>query len=169
VALKVTELGEDKTSRDIVSEIKEKFGESVAHVSNEAITTLLVDKAKVFEVALTLKEKGFDHLSDVTVVDYIKEKEFELIYHLWSHRAKRRVMLKTRVQRSEALMKSFTSLWSSAQMHERECHEMFGLNFDGNPDLSPLLLEDWDEIPPLRKDFDSRKYVLEKFYGGERE
>jgi len=162
-------LGEKKMIWNIVSYIKEKFDESIAYVSEEPITTLLVDKVSVFEVASALKEKGFDHLSDVTVVDYIKEKEFEVIYHLWSHSAKRRLMLKTRVPRSQALVKSFTPLWSSAQMHERECHEMFGISFDGNPDLSPLLLEDWDGIPPMRKDFDSRKYVLEKFYGGKRE
>jgi NADH-quinone oxidoreductase subunit C len=52
-------------------------------------------------------------------------------------------------------------------MHERENHEMFGIIFEGHGDLSPLLLEDWDNLPPMRKDFDSRKFVKEELYGDE--
>jgi len=129
----------------------------------------MVNNETAAELASALKAAGFNHLSDVTVVDYIEEEDFELIYHLWSHGARKRLMLKTRIPRNKAIMKSFTPIWVSAHMHERECHEMFGIYFDGHTDLSPLLLEDWDGIPPLRKDFDSRKYVLETFYGGERE
>jgi NADH-quinone oxidoreductase subunit C len=103
------------------------------------------------------------------VVDYIGEDEFELIYHLWSHGERRRLMLNTRIARDKATIDTLSPIWSSAHMHERENHEMFGIQFEGHTDLSPLLLEDWEGLPPLRKDFDSRKFVLEKFYGGKRE
>lgn len=156
-------------SEDIESYVIENFKESVSILSEEEITTFLVEKEATTEVASFVKSRGFDHLSDVTVVDYIDEEEFELIYHLWSHSDRERLMLKTRIPRKKAVIKSLAPLWSSAHMHERECHEMFGIDFDGHADLSPLLLEDWDEIPPFRKDFDSREYVLEKFYGGKRE
>jgi len=138
-------------------------------VEDAETTTLLVDRTLAEEVALALKNMGFDHFSDVTVVDYLDEEEFELIYHLWSHGSHTRLMLKTRLPRSDPMIKSFTPIWRSAHMHERECHEMFGVDFEGHPELTPLLLEDWEGVPPLRKDFNSRQYVLDKFYGGERE
>jgi len=69
-------------------------------------------------------------------------------------------------------MESCVSVYEeNAQIHEREAYEMFGVVFKGNPDLSPLFLEDWKGPPPFRKDFNWRKYVIEKFYkkGSERE
>jgi len=128
-----------------------------------------VQKEMIVDIAAQLKEDGFNHLSDVTIVDYIEEEEFEVIYHLWSHDRNERVMIKTRIPREKAIIQTLVPLWTSAHMHERECHEMFGVVFDGHTELTPLLLEDWEGIPPLRKDFDSRQYVLDTFYGGERE
>jgi NADH-quinone oxidoreductase subunit C len=128
-----------------------------------------MDPDKIFKTASALKDWGFNHLSDVTIIDYINEEEFEVIYHLWDHNSHTRLMLKTRLPRDEPIIDTLTPIWSSAQMHERENHEMFGINFRGNNRLQPLLLEDWEGLPPLRKDFDSRQYVLDEFYGGERE
>lgn len=151
------------------SDLREKLGKSVSFVDEKRFTTILIDKDDILEVSSKLKASGFDHLSDVTGIDYIDDGEFELIYHLWSHTEKRRLILKTRLPRGEPFVSSLKSVWSSAHMHERECKEMFGISFEGNNDLEPLLLEGWDEVPPLRKDFNSQEYVLEKFYGGERE
>lgn len=158
-----------KTSVGFKSYIEANFGDEVSFVDGKEIPTLLVKKENILKLASTLKDWGFNHLSDVTVIDYINEEEFELIYHLWSHSERKRLMLKTRIPRDKAIIDTLTPIWSSAHMHERENHEMFGIKFEGHTDLSPLLLEDWERLPPLRKDFDSRKFVLEEFYGGERE
>lgn len=129
-----------------------------------------VDMDTVPYILSFLKDKGFDHLSDVTCVDYIDDEEFELIYHLWSNRSKLRGAIKARIPRKPSpSVKSITDLWAGSQIHERENHEMFGIDFTGNPNLNPLFLEDWEEIPPFRKDFDTRKYVKEKYYGGKYE
>ncbi len=155
--------------KEIESYLKDQFKQSILPLTDEETATFLIDSGVVADVASELKTKGFDHLSDVTVVDYIDEGEFEVIYHLWSHGNRQRLIIKTRIPREKAVIASLAPVWTSAHMHERECHEMFGIEFEGHDDLTPLLLEDWEEMPPLRKDFDSRKYVLEKFYGGERE
>jgi NADH-quinone oxidoreductase subunit C len=138
-------------------------------ITDAETTSILVKPEKVIDVALELKSRGFNHLSDVTVVDYLEEGDFEVIYHLWSHSDRERLIMKTRLPRDKASINTLTPLWTSAHMHERENHEMFGIKFKGHSDLSPLLLEDWEGIPPLRKDFDSRKYVIDTFYGGKRE
>jgi len=150
---------------EITSLLKSKFTDSLLNVASEdKRITLLVKKEELHQILSQLKDTGFNHLSDVTAVDYIDEQEFELIYHLWSHQEKIRAIVKVRIPRESPTVKSVVDLWTGAQMHEREDHELFGINFEGNSNLSPLFLEDWEEIPPFRKDFDTRKYVKEKYY-----
>jgi NADH-quinone oxidoreductase subunit C len=157
-----------KMSENFKSYIEANFGGEVSFTDGEEITSLSVKKENILKIASTLKDWGFNHFSDLTVIDYINEEKFELVYHLWSHGKHERLMLKTKIPRDKATIDTLTPIWISAHMHERENHEMFGIKFGGHTDLSPLLLEDWEGLPPLRKDFDSRKFVLEKFYQGER-
>lgn len=124
-----------------------------------------VKKDTFYDVLCSYKEEGFDHLSDITCVDYLNEREFEIIYHLWSHGKKERLAIKVRIERESPSIRSVVGIWAGAQIHERENHELFGIEFWGNPDLSPLFLEDWGEIPPLRKDFNAREYVKREYYG----
>ena len=154
----------------ITSLLKPKVADSLLKIVGEGKEiTLLVKKEKAHQILSELKDAGFNHLSDVSAVDYIDEQEFELVYHLWAHREKIRAIVKVRIPRETPTLKSVVDLWTGAQIHEREDHELFGINFEGNPNLSPLFLEDWEEIPPFRKDFDTRKYVKEKYYSEEEE
>ena len=151
---------------EIISAIESKFSEEVLSSASENKRILLtVKEVKFHQILSNLKDMGFDHLSDVTLVDYINEGEFELIYHLWSHSKKIRAIVKTRIPRESPRIKSIVDLWIGAQIHEREGHEMFGVEFEGNPNLTPLFLEDWEELPPFRKDFDIREYVKKEYYG----
>jgi len=151
---------------EIISAIESKFPEEVLYSASEDKRILLtVKEIKFHQILSNLKDMGFDHLSDVTLVDYINEGEFELIYHLWSHSKKIRAIVKTRILRESPKIKSIVDLWIGAQIHEREGHEMFGVEFEGNPNLTPLFLEDWEELPPFRKDFDIREYVKKEYYG----
>ena len=155
---------------EITSLLKSKFPDSLLNVvSEDKRINLLVKKEELYQILSQLKDTGFNHLSDVTAVDYIDEQEFELIYHLWSHQEKIRAIVKVRIPRESPTVKSVVDLWTGAQIHEREDHELFGINFEGNPNLLPLFLEDWEEMPPFRKDFDTRKYVKEKYYLEEEE
>jgi len=155
-----------KMNDQIVSSLRSRFRDMTPIVSSEDNKISFSTKKEESHEALSyLKDAGFDHLSDITCVDYIGEKEFEVIYHLWSHAKKRRADVKVRISRRSPSIKSVSDLWAGAQMHERENHELFGINFKGNPNLSPLFLEDWEEIPPLRKNFDTRKYVRREYYG----
>lgn len=147
-------------SEDVVRALASRFGDSVREVVPEkGRITLTAAREASHEVLAALKTLGFDHLSDVTGVDYPADGEFEVVYHLWSHVRKERLIQKVRIPRDSPSLESATDLWPGAQIHEREAHELFGIGFEGNPDLSPLFLEDWTEIPPFRKDFDTREYV----------
>jgi NADH-quinone oxidoreductase subunit C len=159
--------GDIKTSLDFNSYLEANIGENVSFLEGGEMPILKIDKENILRTASVLKDWGFNHLSDVTVIDYLDDGEFEIIYHLWSHEKLKRMMLKARISRDHASITTLTLIWRSAHMHERENHEMFGIIFEGHGDLNPLLLEDWDNLPPMRKDFDSRKFVTEELNGRE--
>jgi len=76
--------------------------------------------------------------------------------------------IKTRINRDKPTIDSVVSIWEdNAQIHERELHELFGVEFKNNPNLTPLFLEDWNNTPPFRKDFNWRDYVRDEFYNKE--
>ncbi|MBN2198338.1 MAG: NADH-quinone oxidoreductase subunit C [Candidatus Aminicenantes bacterium] len=153
---------------DIAAALASRFGESVSDLILGERSILFKAEKDAFHEALSLlKTLGFEHLSDVSVVDYMSEGEFEVVYHLWSHARKERATQKVRIPRESPAIDSVVDLWPGAQIHEREAHELFGIRFEGNPDLSPLFLEDWKEIPPFRKDFDTRAYVKKRYEADE--
>lgn len=97
---------------------------------------------------------NFNFLSDITCVDRFPcEPRFELVYRLRSIPKGSELQISVRVSGSSAKVKSLVSLWPSANACEREVHDLFGVEFQGNPNLSRMLLpEDW-EGHPLRKDY----------------
>ncbi len=106
---------------------------------------------------------GFEHLSHISCVDWLEEGEFELVYLLWSYTHRVIVAIKIRIPRDNPQFVTIKPLWRHAETYEREIHEMYGVDFEGNENLTPFLLEDWDNVPPMRRDFDTRRYVEETY------
>lgn len=101
-----------------------------------------------------LKAHGFDLFLDVTAVDWPKHAlRFEVVYHFYATKQKRRVRLKTRVPELSPRVPTLKPLYGSAGYMERECHDMYGIDFEGNDDLRPILLYERFEGHPLRKDY----------------
>jgi NADH:ubiquinone oxidoreductase subunit C len=148
-------------SKSVMSFLTENFVNSITDMVFEYNTiTFRTDLENFHGILQSLKTKSdFNHLSDVACVDYMDEDRFEAIYHLRSHPLNLRCNVKDSIPRDSPTIQSISDIWPGAQMHERENHELFGIVFEGNPDLSPLFLEGWEEIPPFRKDFDTREYV----------
>ncbi len=97
---------------------------------------------------------GFDIFLDVTAVDWLGQTpRFEVVHHFYSTRHQVRVRLKTRVTEAEPVVDSLVALYGSAAFMERECHDMYGIRFDGNADLRPILLYEGFQGHPLRKDY----------------
>lgn len=124
---------------------------------------ILAKKEAVLHVSNFLKGEGYDHLALISCVDWVKEGEFELVYILTPYPEKEHVILKTRIPREKPEFKTIIPIFKNAEPYEREIHELFGIKFEGHPRLTPLFLERVYEIPPFRKDFNTRKYVEETF------
>ncbi len=106
----------------------------------------------------------FNHLAHFSCVDWIEQNEFELVYIIYSYEKGVIVLAKTRIDREKAEFVTTRHLWYQAETYERELHEMFGINFKGNDRLNEFILEDWEGIPPYRRDFDTVKYATDNFY-----
>jgi len=106
---------------------------------------------------------SYAHLSAISCVDWIEDKEFELVYHLWSYESNSLVSVHTRIPRSPGVYVSVYDIYHPAAFFERDIHEMYGLYFEGSPDMERFILTEWDGPPPMRKDFDAEAWVNRKF------
>ena len=120
--------------------------------------SLEVPAPELFATVQALKSQArFDLLLDVTAVDWPGQSpRFEVVYHFYSTTTFARVRLKTRVEEADPAVASLTPLYGSALFMERECHEMYGIAFNGHPDLRPILLYEGFKGHPLRKDYPIR-------------
>jgi NADH-quinone oxidoreductase subunit C len=141
----------------ILKKLKEKFAGSLLEAGEfRDELTIIVRKEDIVPICQFLRddpELCFNFLSDLCGVDYPERKpRFDVVYNLYSISKNHRVRLKIRVDDGENVP-SVTSIWSAANWHEREVFDMFGIRFEGHPDLRRILMpEDW-EGHPLRKDF----------------
>ncbi len=147
----------------VVRRLREFDPQAVSEVlSFRGELTLVVPREHLRRVAEFLHgdaETVFTYLSDVTAVDrFPVEPRFELNYHLVSIPRKERLRLKVRVGSSSPVVESVTPVWEGANWHEREAFDLFGVRFEGHPDLRRILLPETFEGHPLRKDFPVEGY-----------
>jgi NADH-quinone oxidoreductase subunit D len=123
--------------------------------SGREMETLRIERDALLETARKLRdEAGFDMLVDVTAVDWLGRKpRFDVVYHLYSTRTFLRTRITVGLEAGDPAIDSLTPLYGAAQFAERECHDMYGIVFRGNPDLRPILLYDGFQGHPLRKDY----------------
>jgi NADH-quinone oxidoreductase subunit C len=124
--------------------------------------TLVVPKShlrRVCEFLREVPELGFNFLSDVTGLDrFPVEPRFELNYHLLSLPNRTTLRLRVRANGADPVVPSITSIWPTANWHEREIFDLFGVKFEGHPNLERLLMpQDWEGYP-LRKDYPVQGY-----------
>lgn len=106
---------------------------------------------------------GYIHLSAISCVDWPQVDEFELVYHLWSYETRMVVSVHTNIARNPGRYVSVYDLFIPAGYFERDIHEMFGVEFEGSPNLKPFVLSEWNGPPPMLKSFSSRGYVEETY------
>jgi NADH-quinone oxidoreductase subunit C len=150
-------------SNSILCRLKEWDAAAVAGASLHCgELTVVVPREHLRRAAEFLRsdpELQFTFLSDVTGVDcFPREPRFELNYHLLSLARRERLRLKVRLNGAHPAVESVTPVWPTANWHEREVFDLFGVLFEGHPDLRRILMpEDW-EGHPLRKDYPVEGY-----------
>ncbi len=137
--------------KEITDQLGKQFPGSVIESSEDSV---LVQAERLPDIAGYLKNTPglqFDYLVSVTAVDY--RKYFEVVYQLVSTVHNHRLTVKVRSSdRANPVVPSVVSLWRGADLQEREIYDLFGIRFEGHPDLKRIVL--WDGFPgyPLRKE-----------------
>ncbi|HLH06788.1 MAG TPA: NADH-quinone oxidoreductase subunit C [Terriglobales bacterium] len=141
---------------ELITALKRQYGSGIHEASSYlGQKYMVVDSSIAHEVLQILHDdESFDYCVDVTAVHYPKreKKEFDIIWILYSFATNERIRVKTQIA-DGATVKSVVSLWPTANWLEREVFDMFGIRFEGHPDLRRILLPDEWKGYPLRKDY----------------
>ena len=133
--------------------------------------TLTVDPARVTETLQFLRDDSaaeFVSIIDISAVDYPeREKRFDVVYHLLSPKLNRRIRVKVTTGQDTPIA-SATAVYPGADWYEREIYDLFGVLFDGHPDLRRILTDYGFEGHPLRKDFPMTGFVEVRYDDGEK-
>jgi NADH-quinone oxidoreductase subunit C len=142
----------------ILNKLQGNFPETLFQVNEyRDELSLTFPKALVVELCSFLKndpELKFNLCEDITAVDWAqKTNRFTVVYHIFSMVHNYRLVLKTDVDESECALDSVSNVWRTANWHEREVYDMFGISFNNHPDLRRMYMPEEFEYHPLRKDF----------------
>ena len=151
----------------ILDEVRARFGGAVVETHDEhGDHTAVVDRRAIRDALAFCRDSSalaFDMLMDLTAVDYSRfpgredGARFEVVYHLYSLAHNHRLRVKVRVDEDDAVVPSAAPLWPIANWLEREVWDMFGIRFEGHPDLRRLLMYEEFVGHPLRKDYPNNR------------
>jgi NADH-quinone oxidoreductase subunit C len=130
---------------------------------------LKVPKADLVPFIRELRDADrYTHLAFLTATDWIEQGLFTLTYMLHNYDRRHDIAVHVDIDREQAQMDSIHELWAQAATYQRELREMYGIRFPGSPRLDDdFCLEGWDQIPPMRREFDTVAYSKERFFDRE--
>ncbi|MDA4128568.1 MAG: NADH-quinone oxidoreductase subunit C [Thaumarchaeota archaeon] len=150
---------EPTKTKALADKFTAKFSGTVIDYVRQKRLKLTTSPDRIKEVALFSRDQlGFDHISCVSGTDWIAKNEIEVIYFVDNLStpgfADVVLAIAERPNRDNPMVPTLIDVWPGAEYEERETHEMLGVDFQGHPNQKNLLLpEDWNDIPPLRKDY----------------
>ena len=147
-------------AKEIYAALEKQFPGKVRDFKGEVLEPYLTaDGDSIVEVCRFLRDGAglkFEVLSDLTALDWPKEEKIQVVYHLFSIAQKHGpviIRMRTPDRAKPSHLPSLTPIWRSAELQEREVYDLYGIHFDGHPDLRRILM--WDEFEdyPMRKDY----------------
>jgi len=121
--------------------------------------TLTIAAGQIRAAAATVQAAGYNFFEDVTAVDWFPSSpRFQLSYHILSHIYKERIRLRVMVDGESPAVESISAVWPAADFYEREVFDLFGIRFEGHPNLKRIMMPDEWQGHPLRKDYPVEGY-----------
>jgi NADH-quinone oxidoreductase subunit C len=146
---------------DLIAEIRKRFSAEIeSDTESLGDQVFVVRREGLRAVMAGLRAAPFDYavLLDLTCVDFLAaENRFEMVYHLFSLSRNRRLRIKVSLPGEDPVVSSLTGLWNNADWLEREVFDMFGVGFNGHPNLTRILMYEEFVGHPLRKSYHWRK------------
>ena len=149
-----------------MKDIQAKFKITEIEEQRKDLSFITILKEQAISLITYLRDiKEYKHLVLLTAVDWIEDNHFQLTYLLNNPEKKSDIGVKVLIDSENPEMESIHHLWKQAKTYQRELKEMFGINFPESPKVDePFILEGWTDIPPYRKDFDTKKYSEETYF-----
>ena len=153
------------TPAEIHGKLQQQFGAQVLEFNDEAADPyIVVEAAAIHDIGAFLRHEPdllFDSLMCLSGVDYGPDKTLGVVYHLFSMSQRHLITLKVEVPRQDGALPTVSDIWRTADWHEREAYDLYGMGFENHPDHRRILLPDDWEGYPLLKD-----YQVQEFYHG---
>jgi len=144
----------------VFEEIKSRFATDEIELKRDDLAKVNVSRFKIFELIDFLVEHcNYVSLNAITCTDWIEEEHFAITYMLTHINRKHTFMVQTMILRENAHIDSLVNRFQQAEIMERDLHEMYGIDFPGNNNLTELSLENWIHTAPLRREFDTLEFV----------
>jgi NADH-quinone oxidoreductase subunit D/NADH-quinone oxidoreductase subunit C/D len=145
----------DDPAASAIDVLKERFGDAINDDTRERFTGLIIPVENLTAVAGFVRDElGFNYLSSVTGVDLIDDGKMEVVYHTYNiEKGGQAIVLKVQVDREEPIVPTLVPIWPGADFQEREIWDLFGIRFEGHPDLRRILMWEGFEGHPMRKDW----------------
>ncbi|MCF7793128.1 MAG: NADH-quinone oxidoreductase subunit C [Candidatus Cloacimonetes bacterium] len=152
--------------KELLNAIKKKYGLKKVVKQRDDLFFVTVPKSYAVDFITHMKDyEKFTHLAFLNAVDRLEKNLFQLTYLLDNPTSNISLGIRVEVSRTEPEMTTIHHLWNQVAAYERELKEMFGIRFPGSPrQHESFVLEGWQEIPPMRRDFDTLKYSNETFF-----
>jgi NADH-quinone oxidoreductase subunit C/D len=132
----------------------QRFPETLTSETRKGYTGYVVKTEKLVDFATALRDElGYDYLSSVTAVDYLEEGQMEVVYHARKTTGGVPLVFRVQVPRDQANVPSLVPVYPGAEFQEREAYDLFGVNFEGHPDLRRILMWEGFDGHPMRKDW----------------
>jgi NADH-quinone oxidoreductase subunit C len=147
----------EETNQDLITVLSERFGQKIKSVDEPyGLLTFETTKDVIIDVLRFLKEDAgtqFNYLTDVTAVHYPEKGAIAVVYHLYNMVGKVRIRVKVFLHEQHPDIPTATVLWNGANWMERETYDLFGVRFEGHPDLRRILNMDELTVHPMLKQY----------------
>lgn len=151
---------------ELIKDIESRFETSDYIQKNNHLAFITVEKEQAIALVTYLRDyRKFTSLTLLTAVDWLEDGLFQLTYLLNNPAELTEIGVRVMIDREEATMESAHHLWENMATYQRELREMFGINFPGSPRIEEnFILEGWDNLPPYRRDFDTKEYTENTYF-----
>lgn len=151
--------------KQLYTQLQERFELGALEMQRDNLAFITVNHEILHGLLLHLRDKaGFSHLVLLTAVDWIEDDIFQLTYLIHNRKDSVDLGLRVMLPRKTASMETIHDIWPTAATYQRELREMFGIDFPNSPRVNEeFILEGWQDIPPYRRDFDTKKFAEENF------
>lgn len=149
----------------LIVELKSAFHDAEVVLQRSRQVSLTIAKEKAISVLLRAKNQlGYNYFTHLSCVDWMEKNQFELVYILWSPQDKINLFVRVFIDREHPEMENADMIWRQINTYQREIREMFGVDFPGFVGEKEFILEDWEDIPPMRRDFDTLGFVNDTYF-----